>query len=572
MKTKILFIISITLATVLYSSKVYSKPERRLIDKSNNPCFILSQKRFESDVVPIQQVKFYPNNLATYIWNKGIFNQDISIANNPRPGLELGNGTGRFLCFTTGLCISAKINGQLREAMASYHGEYSQGYINGIGGPALRDSTFRVYWIESSSTPYNNPDYAQWGNMVPYGAPYIDINNNNQFDPGIDKPGIKNAEQTVFVCLTDGFSEEHNIKEGFGGGTPPMMVQVQLTAWGYVIPGYEDVQFFQWVILNKNNFTWDSTFISIVADPDIITPLEDYIGCDTIRNMGYCYSQENKPPYGPNPPALGMDLLAGSINFNVIPPDTLGLTSFIYFNNPTGEGIPCENQPKGDPIGAYNMLQGIKNDGTPWYNPLTGLRTKFVYPGDPESGIGWSESRGSVLNCNGDSITPFNIITSNPPGDRKFVLSSGSENFTIDPGDTQKIVLAQFSARGSNNLNSVTQLMQISDFVQILYDSGFVIGVEPISSTVPKSYRLHQNYPNPFNPTTKIKFELPKSSFVKLVVYDILGREVIKLVNEKLTAGSYETEWGAQEFASGVYFYKLVANDFSETKKMLLIK
>ena len=98
------------------------------------------------------------------------------------------------------------------------------------------------------------------------------------------------------------------------------------------------------------------------------------------------------------------------------------------------------------------------------------------------------------------------------------------------------------------------------------------VAVNRISSIIPEKYILHQNYPNPFNPTTKIKFELPKSSYIKLIVYDLLGREVAKLVNEKLTTGSYETEWDALRFASGIYFYKLVANDFSETKKMLLIK
>ncbi len=97
-------------------------------------------------------------------------------------------------------------------------------------------------------------------------------------------------------------------------------------------------------------------------------------------------------------------------------------------------------------------------------------------------------------------------------------------------------------------------------------------GIPPIVKNVPDEYKLLQNYPNPFNPTTKIKFNIPKQSFTKLTIFDILGREVTTLVNEQLKPGSYEVEWNGSNFASGVYFYKLTAGDFSETKKLILMK
>ena len=138
--------------------------------------------------------------------------------------------------------------------------------------------------------------------MIPFGAPYVDKNNNGQYDPGIDKPGIKNAEQTLFGCLTDGFPETHSVGEGFGGGTLPVMAQVQLTAWGYNIPGLEDVQFVKWVIINKNSGAWDSLHFSLVVDPDIGWADDDYIGCDTTLNLGYCYNgddDDNKYQHNP---------------------------------------------------------------------------------------------------------------------------------------------------------------------------------------------------------------------------------------------------------------------------------
>lgn len=87
-----------------------------------------------------------------------------------------------------------------------------------------------------------------------------------------------------------------------------------------------------------------------------------------------------------------------------------------------------------------------------------------------------------------------------------------------------------------------------------------------------KMYNLGQNYPNPFNPATKISYEIPKNGFVKLIIFDALGREVAKLVNEKQNAGTYQVNWDASEYPSGAYFYKLEASNFVDTKKMVVIK
>ncbi len=88
----------------------------------------------------------------------------------------------------------------------------------------------------------------------------------------------------------------------------------------------------------------------------------------------------------------------------------------------------------------------------------------------------------------------------------------------------------------------------------------------------PSSFALAQNYPNPFNPSTTIRFDIPKSGYVTLKVYDILGNEAASLVNETLTANSYEIKWDAVNYPSGVYFYRLTAENYTETRKMMLIK
>jgi hypothetical protein len=115
-----------------------------------------------------------------------------------------------------------------------------------------------------------------------------------------------------------------------------------------------------------------------------------------------------------------------------------------------------------------------------------------------------------------------------------------------------------------------------------IIDSFYSIGIKPISTNIPQEYSLYQNYPNPFNPSTKIKFNIPllrgvdaeggRGVLTKLIIYDVIGHGVTTLVNEKLQPGSYETEWDGSDVSSGVYYYKLLTEDYSETKKMVLLK
>lgn len=87
-----------------------------------------------------------------------------------------------------------------------------------------------------------------------------------------------------------------------------------------------------------------------------------------------------------------------------------------------------------------------------------------------------------------------------------------------------------------------------------------------------ENYFVLQNYPNPFNPTTRIKFAIQKTGIVKIIVYDILGKQIEMIVNEELRAGIHETQWNASKYSSGVYFYKLQSGDYTETRRMTLIK
>ena len=111
-----------------------------------------------------------------------------------------------------------------------------------------------------------------------------------------------------------------------------------------------------------------------------------------------------------------------------------------------------------------------------------------------------------------------------------------------------------------------------SDYILKVFITPKTVNVNHLGNTLPENFELTQNYPNPFNPNTNIRFSIPTTAFTRLSVYDELGREVTKLVESKLEAGVYELDWDGSGFSSGVYYYKLESNSFSETRKMFLLK
>jgi len=164
-----------------------------------------------------------------------------------------------------------------------------------------------------------------------------------------------------------------------------------------------------------------------------------------------------------------------------------------------------------------------------------------------------------LMLLNGGASGPLATM---PPGIHPFYPQPNqwaTKKFAL-PAGTNKVKFTAISAYGNN----------------LFLDSICVVSVTGISihlsSTVPENYSLSQNYPNPFNPVTKINFSILKQGLVVLKIYDILGKEVVTLVNENKTAGNYSADFNAAIFSSGIYFYKLVSGDFADIKKMMLIK
>ncbi len=516
-----------------------------------------------------QQTLFEVNNISTWIQNTGTFNRDIRTPN--APGLMWPKNSNKFAILTSGFNIAANVNNQLKMSSASYNGEYRPGYSN--NGNFYTNSSFKLYSVKRGDNYITNPDWLNWGLMVPYGAPFIDMNNNGTYEYAIDTPGVKNSLQTIFVCLTDGDANRHTSAEGFGGGTSPLFSEVHLTAWANEQIGLENVQFFKWEIVNKNNLPWDNVHLSIFCDFDLGDPTDDYSGSDPSISLAYGYNSDdidgtgNPFEYGSAPPAVGICLLRGAslnnVDLNATSVTTLGISDWTCPTN-----ISEVSQ-------AFNYMRGFKNDGTQMVIPNTNppQTTKFSFSGS------WTEDLGFIQNCNG-SLTGNHIMPS-PPGDRKFVISTGSDGLQMNPGEKQTIYAAQIVARSTSNLGSVIALRNTAVNAIAYFNFHFPTGVNTSYVNIPGKFSLYQNYPNPFNPVTTISFDLPKAGMTKITVYDVAGKEVKTLINEFREAGTFDINFNAVNLASGIYFYKLELDvaiepgemkKYSDVKKMTLLK
>lgn len=247
---------------------------------------------------------------------------------------------------------------------------------------------------------------------------------------------------------------------------------------------------------------------------------------------------------------------------------------------------------------GVNNNAGFSTGGSLYSLPL------FLYE---NSSTGKVNIYGTEIKWTGQPSINHTVVTSNTND----VYSYCGSQFIL--GDATTHDLYGYISRGTSNIDAIIKVLSTQVSVQIsnnssyiskttcsssnpiqytgcyriwitynrnaisppgIWGTGFVscaMGVKKINSFV-ENFKLSQNYPNPFNPTTNIEFDIPKSSFVKMIVYNSLGKEVATLVNEKLSAGSYVADWNGSGYPSGVYFYRIQAGNLNETKKMILLK
>ena len=236
--------------------------------------------------------------------------------------------------------------------------------------------------------------------------------------------------------------------------------------------------------------------------------------------------------------------------------------------------------------GTENGLYRSTNNGSNWsLTSLSGSITALTSIGNSlfASGPSLNNTGGvSVSTNNGDTWTPTNLINAG------FIYSLASSGTTLF-ASTLENGIYKSTNNGLNWVRKNEGLNHTPPMVSLLVNGNYIyagtieysvfrrsineiVGIQTITGNLPLRYSLKQNYPNPFNPVTKISYDLPNSNFVSLKVFDMNGKEIENLVNENQNAGSYSLTFNAANYPSGVYFYKLVTEGFSETKKMMVIK
>jgi len=224
-----------------------------------------------------------------------------------------------------------------------------------------------------------------------------------------------------------------------------------------------------------------------------------------------------------------------------------------------------------DPSNADNVIVVYSN-----YN----VRSIFY---SSNGGTSWSNVSGNLEQNkdgtgNGPSCRWVDAITTG--GTTTYYMATSTGVYSTSDISVSPVTWVQ---EGSTTIGSVVCAMLMarqSDGLVVVgtHGSGVfsanqtLVGVESETSNIPESFSISQNYPNPFNPSTKIKFALSSTENVKIIVYDITGRQIKELLSQNLTAGTHTVDFDASDLASGTYIYRIKAGNFVESKKMLLLK
>lgn len=214
---------------------------------------------------------------------------------------------------------------------------------------------------------------------------------------------------------------------------------------------------------------------------------------------------------------------------------------------------------------AFTGVQGIIRNNIIWGNTSVPPRQMF----GPALTVRYCDVEGGFNGAGNINLNPDFDSTNYYLKNSSLCIDAGDSSIVYnDPSEPGNPVNAKWPSRGTvrNDLGAYG-----GPGSKVISNS--VVGIQSQGgSSAPESFNLSQNFPNPFNPKTIIRYSLNGNRYISLKIFNSIGKEVSELINEKQNAGSYEVEWNAVDYPSGIYFYRLSAGEFSETKKMNLIK
>lgn len=484
--------------------------------------------------------------------------------------LNYGTLPAKRILFDAGFWVTGLINDNIHSAIKFYSANYSPGPIIN-GQPAMiskpEDSLrYRVYKIFKGNNP-QNPDLIEW--PTDFGAP-----------TNIDGEPIFYGDHFLWSVYNtwDTSAVDTNYVTEKEFGVLPIEIQQKIYGRHGNKKDFENifhnVVFFEWTIINKGRDEINSAYIGLWADIDFYDINSNLPAVDVNRKTGYLWSGiDFSPSLGGVPPAVGLTMLYGPVIPNndstaifngrsITGFENLSLNAFHAIGDDTRVD-PLYGPPR-DEVQVYNAATGLSNAGSIIIDPNTSRQTKFPFNGDPVTETGWLFPEKEAGNGSG------------------FILFTGPFNLAVS--DTQWVMAALVPGHGVDKKESIVKMREKIDILKSMPYDSLAFGSEPAVITsieennfgvIPKELTLHQNYPNPFNPITNIKFAIPSNETEQLVtlrIYDILGRMIKTLVNKNIQPGEYQVEFDAEGLSSGVYFYKLTYGNYSQTRKMLLVR
>ena len=514
------------------------------------------------------------NNILMWIKNDGYSSHDPRTDGS---GLMWKTVNNIPVVFADGLIWGGKVNGEIRVNGSKYRTGLKPGNMKSLNvygdsdDPSFSILKIPKNWEQTTGIDHQRYkfNYENWPGKL--GAPFEDVDHDGKYSPQFDLPKIIGDEMLWFVA-----NDGDTIQSQFLYGSLPIGIEMQCTVFAFNAPDYlKDVVFKKYLLINKSANDVEEMRLSYWSDPDLGDASDDFIGFDTTLQMAYCYNSDDNDQYyfGSAPPALGYVYLE-----NPYIPATESDSGFVngvwkmgIKNTKIGANVPGTKNfglgpepPQGvyeGTLKSWNFLNGIWPGGEPMIEPYTNQPVKIALAGDPVSKTGWYEGEGWP---NGYGAA-----------DRR--LYSATEPFTLAAGDTQEIIIAVMLARGIDNINSISELRTLAQNVKKFYYNELPSELNK-TTYKPKEFSLYQNYPNPFNPVTRIKFRLPlindenKYVNVTLKVFDILGNIVAVLINQELNSGYHEITFNSSTISSGIYFYQILAGEFMDTKKMMVLK
>lgn len=350
-------------------------------------------------------------------------------------------------------------------------------------------------------------------------APFIDADGNGSYDPDAgDYPDVLGDQTLWFVYNDKGNSHQETKALAIG-------LEVQTMAFAFATNDeINNMTFYKQTIINRSKNKLNDVYFGQWVDPDLGYAYDDYVGCDTTRDLGICYNGEDFDPgatgYGANPPSVGVDFFEGPNSD--IPGKKIGMTKFVYYNNDFSvNGNPF------DPQHYYNFLDGkwhngqcMKYGGDGYNNFWQDRCVNFMFPDDPRKPKPfWSE-----------------VSAKNTPGDRRFLQSAGK--FTLKPGAVNNVTIGVVWARSTSGgaTGSYDLLMVADDKAQKLFNNNFKLLDGPDAPDLVVQ-ELDKELILSLENTLKTEkyYDSTLSSTSSYIKYKFQGYQIYQLVNSSIT-------------------------------------